>query len=125
MYAVVDNAETVGYGSVANLLFSPDGKRMAYVAGRDKSTFIVVDGVEGKDFDGGIVAETIAFSPDGKHIAYEAQRGKDKVIVIDDQETTEYNGSLRGSRITFDGPTSMYALVLRDGNIVRLQIEIQ
>jgi Tol biopolymer transport system component len=52
--------------------FSPDGKRVAYVAKRDGKYFVVVDGKEGRKHD---LTEKVVFSPDGKRVAYVAMRG--------------------------------------------------
>jgi hypothetical protein len=53
------------------LAFSPDGKHLAWVGGRGKDEFIVVDGREGPPY-GGI--NWVRFSSDGNHLCYLAQR---------------------------------------------------
>jgi len=122
-YAVVDNAEGLGYQSVGNLIFSSDGKRMAYVAARDKSAFIVVDGAEGRNYTN-VIAETIAFSPDAKYIVYQAQRDDRQFLVVDGEETKEFAGLVRGTGIVFDSPSSFHALVVRDNELFRMQVDI-
>jgi hypothetical protein len=128
VYAVVDGAEGRGYDGVANLLFSSDGK-MAYIVARDKKQCVVLNGVESKkDYDG-VVPDNLAFSPDGKHIAYEARLGEKPFFVIDETPTKEHAGSMKGSRLTWDSPTSLHALVLKgdkekEKDVVRLQIDI-
>jgi hypothetical protein len=37
---------------VESLVVSPDSKRVAYVANRGKKRFVVLDGEEGKEYDG-------------------------------------------------------------------------
>jgi hypothetical protein len=61
-------------------MFSPDGKRTVYIAQRIayiaggvpswSGKFVVVDGVEGKTYDG---VTNITFSPDGRRIGYVAE----------------------------------------------------
>ncbi|MCX7778531.1 MAG: hypothetical protein N2381_10850, partial [Armatimonadetes bacterium] len=53
--------------------------------------FVVVDGVEGKEYDG-IVKGTLIFSPDSKRFAYGARRGGKEFVVVDGDEGKEYDG---------------------------------
>jgi hypothetical protein len=65
-----------------SISFSPDSKRIAYVA-RDKDQwFMVVDGKEGNRFDE-ILKYSPVFSPDSKRVAY-AARDKDQWFVIEE-----------------------------------------
>jgi len=64
------------------------------------------------------------FSPDGKHIAYAAAREGKSRIVVDGQEPPLANGPLAGSRLVFDSPTSLHTLIVREKDIIRLQIDI-
>jgi WD40 repeat protein len=128
VFAVVDGAEGRGYDGIANLLFSKDGK-MAFVAAKGKKQCVVINGVEAKNDYDGVVPDNLAFSADGKHLAYEARKGEKPLFVIDDSETKEHAGSLRGSRLTWDSPTSLHALILRgdkkeEKEVVRLQVDI-
>ena len=128
VYVVIDGAEGRGYEGIANLIYSSDGK-MAYVVQRAQKQCVVLNGVEAKNDYEGIVPFSIAFSPDGKHLAYEARKGDKPIFVIDDSESKPHAGSLQGSKITWDSPTSMHALVLRgdkkeEKEVVRLQIDI-
>ena len=43
---VVDGTEGSHYDSVWGLIFSPDGKRVAYLASLNKKYFVVVDGTK-------------------------------------------------------------------------------
>ena len=73
----------MGAGS---LLFSPDGKRLAYVAQVGKQQMVLLDGQAGKPYLG-IVAGSLTFSPDSQHLAYAVQ-GEDQqwFSVMDAQE---------------------------------------
>ena len=52
---------------------------------------MVVDGVEGKEYDG-IGQGSLVFSPDSKRVAYAAQRGGKQLVVVDGVEGKEYDG---------------------------------
>ena len=73
-----------------SLTVSPDSKRVAYAAQRGDKWLAVVDGVEGKEYDG---AGTLVFSPDSKRVAYAAQRGDKWLAVADGVEGKEYDGA--------------------------------
>ena len=64
---------------------------MAYVAARGGKRLVVVDGVEGKEYDG-IGEGTPVFSPDSKRVAYAAARGAKQLVVVDGVEGKEYDG---------------------------------
>ena len=70
------------YGSVGDsLVFSPDSKRVAYLAGTSGKQILVVDGKEGKAYDEtwGVNGEHVVFSPDGRRVAYVATSGGKRV----------------------------------------------
>ena len=75
----------IGLGS---LRISPDSKRVAYGAARGDKRVIVVDGVDGKEYD--TIAMGSLFSRDGKRFAYAAKRGERWVVVVDGVEVGEY-----------------------------------
>jgi len=113
--------------------FSPDSKRTAYTAQRDeKSGWVaVVDGVEGPEYT---LARDIVFSPDSRHFAYQAQAyrtGKEKwkgprYLVVDGAEVPVPGSFLRCRRmITFDGPTSLHALVGSKTGVSLVEVEIR
>ncbi len=76
----------------ANPAFSPDSRRVAYVAARGGKWLVVVDGVEGKEHDG-IVAGSPVFSADSKRVAYAARRVAKQLVVVDGVEGKEYDGA--------------------------------
>jgi hypothetical protein len=102
-FVVVDNKKQKDYDYVANILFSPDGKHLAYGAVRfkdkdrdQKETFIVFDGKEQKPYYeiagiGNIYFWHILpqFSKDSKKFVYLA---KDKNILEDSNEILILNG---------------------------------
>lgn len=88
---VVDGVQgSTEYNYVGQMLFSPDGKRLAYWARRDWNRVFVVDGRETLDEEipwglrsgADAPAERLYFSPDGKRLAYVAgHNGKTKVVL--------------------------------------------
>jgi len=54
---------------IPSITFSPDGRQVTYVAGKDEKEFMVINGKEGKSYDFVWLHD---FSPDGKQIAYRA-----------------------------------------------------
>ena len=77
-----------------SLVFSPDSRRMGYVARGDGKWFVVVDGQEKRQYDlrgdapgymPGIHRSDIsfAFSPDSQRVGYLAHSGWGKFVVVD------------------------------------------
>jgi Tol biopolymer transport system component len=99
---VVNGREEVVYSEIlkGSLTFSPDGKRMAFMAAKGYHRWVaVVDGREGPEYTW--VGPPV-FSPDGKHVAYEAQKtGRNVVVVYDGQEGAQY---IQAFGPTFFGP---------------------
>jgi uncharacterized RDD family membrane protein YckC/Tol biopolymer transport system component len=77
---------------------SPDSRRVAYVAQLGDKVFVVVDGKEGKPYDG-IAEGTPIFSPDSRRVAYAAQLGDKQFVVVDGKEEKQYDGILEGGLI--------------------------
>jgi len=72
-----------------SIVFSPDGKRMAYRARKDEKELVSVGGAEGSGYDE--VTDPV-FSPDSKHVAYCACSEGDKAcVVVDGVEGPEYD----------------------------------
>ena len=70
------------YASVGPIVFSPDGRRIAYPAqSADGKWRMAVDGREGKVYDALLPP---SFSPDSRHIAYQAKDGGKWFIVVDE-----------------------------------------
>jgi roadblock/LC7 domain-containing protein len=96
------------------LIFSPDGKHLAYAANTSAtggSYVQVVDGVEGPRYSW---VRDATFSPDGKHVAYEATKGRDEVVIVDGVERPAYDG-LMGGRPIFSRNGEHVAYAVRKG----------
>jgi hypothetical protein len=94
----VDRKEGKPYDGVlpGSLVFSPDGKRTAYVA-RTKNwlsekIFVVTDGIEGKPYKG--VGMPI-FSLNSQHVIYGAQVENKTIVVMDEKKGNPFDGILR------------------------------
>ena len=93
---VVDGVEGKPYAVIdGQPIFSPDGRRVAYVAATVSegrlSWHVIVDGVEGKGYDGvvipraerasGVPGAALLFSPNSRRVAYIALRDRQVVRV--------------------------------------------
>ena len=80
------------YDSVlAGPVFSPDSKKVIYVALKDRKQFVVVNGVEEERYDG-IGGGSFTFSPDGKRLAYAARNGPAWFVCYDGRVSRAYHG---------------------------------
>ncbi len=114
----------IGFGAIMeSLAVSPDSKRMAYAARRGDKLLVIVDGAEGKPYDG-IGEGSLTFSPDSKRVAYMAKREGKWVVIVDGVEGKTYNGFLRGSRLVFDDTRSLHGLAYRGRELFRVDIRI-
>ncbi|MCX5682142.1 MAG: hypothetical protein NT049_00435 [Planctomycetota bacterium] len=90
---LVDGVEAGWYDSINGTpCFSPDMQRVAYVAERSRhrlQCFLVVDGVEGNEFDPAS-NPCLTFSPDSRRAAYVARRAGKSFAVFDDVEGRPY-----------------------------------
>lgn len=120
---VLDDVEGKSYDLISRPLFSPDSKHLAYSAysgkvqvsvtpvygpggenitpnlpPRYKEKYVVVDGEEGKNYEGGSVElifpdsrNDIAFSPNSKRVAYRADKDHMQLVVVDGKEGKLFN----------------------------------
>ena len=135
---VIDRKEGKKYNATTNLVISPDGKRIAYVAKQDDKEFVVLDGFEGKRYD---YIKNLKFSPDSKHITYAAGEGKHTVadnifsahdetttsfIIVDTNEGKKYDGAYVEANVSetydplfnYDGNVITYTAIKNGKNIV-------
>jgi hypothetical protein len=87
MFVVTDGVEGEAFDEVNDYFrFSPDGKRMVYLAKRGPQQFLVVDGVA-TAYDEII---DFKFSPDSKRLFVEARRGNTMLMSLEGEPTKEY-----------------------------------
>jgi WD40 repeat protein len=92
-FVVADGKKGSDYDNVVSLLFSPDGRRLAYLAAKGTrerhEQFLVVDGREGKKYEN---VGSLRFSPDSRHLAYIVTAGEQQFVVADGVERQRYFG---------------------------------
>jgi len=97
-------AHSSPHGTYCEIIFSPDGKRVACLAngsGTDQQ-FVVVDGKEGTE-RGLFVGGSMVFSPDSKRFAYAVTQESKKraVAVIDGQVGPDYDAAAHIFKLAF------------------------
>jgi hypothetical protein len=125
---VIAGRESRAYEAVGGLTFSPDGRRFAYRAQTGNVANAIVDGVRSRDYAG---VGGIAFSDGegeggvGRHVAFPAERDGATILVVDGAEAPgKYDALLRGTRLVFDGPNSVLALMRRERVVVRVRATV-
>lgn len=116
-FAVRDGVEQKQFAWVSpNLVFSPDSRRLAYLASdkaeKDAQRYLTVDGVKfGKAY--GVQP---VFSPDSRSIGFVASRPGESFAVLDNQEQKAYDAiGPAGTRVGFT-PDGAYTFIgIRDG----------
>jgi hypothetical protein len=102
----------------SSLLVSPDSKRVIYAAIVSNKQFVVVDGKEGKQYDG-IGKGYLMFSPDSKRVAYGAIAGNKPFVVVDGKEEKQYDEIAKGSLIfSPDSKRVAYGAIVGDKQFV-------
>lgn len=113
---VVDGKESRDYLSVATrkIMFSPDGKHVAYHASAFQRPttpdlgVVVRDGVESNPYQG-ILEGTPVFSPDSQHLAFAGERDGKWFAVHDGKEGEPYDGIFTDSlKFTPDSQRLVY-----------------
>jgi Tol biopolymer transport system component len=122
-FVVVDGRAYGPYDRIeSGPVFSPDSRHFAFVGFREGEVHVVVDGVDGPVYDGVL---SLAFSPDSRHLAYLAWRGRQVYVVVDGNETeARYKQILGESKVVFSGPDSFYVLAGRNGELLRVEMQI-
>jgi hypothetical protein len=86
---------------------------------------MVVDGKEGKAYDGVSIP---SFSPDSQHFAYAALSNRMWMVVVDGEEgTNRFDAIVKGSTLVFTDATHLHTLALnfiRQGFVI-YEIEIR
>ena len=112
---VVDGVPRKKYGGVGRPLFSPDSRRLAFIAIEDWEAFVVVDGEEGTRYEA-ITRGSVTFSPDSRRVAYLAKRNNRWLLVCDGDEGTAYGeGVFRRVALSSDGKRTAFVTAIGGG----------
>lgn len=110
-YTSIPRYQLTEAGVTEQIKFSPDGRRVAYVARRGEKFLVVVDGKEDPEYDR-IRVGAPSFSPDSRRIAYFAERGGKTFAVIDGIESQPFDHS--SSEAPIFSPDSRRVVYLAD-----------
>ena len=89
VFTVVDEQPGETYFSIVGLTYSPDGEKLAYMAGGFGDR-VVVGGDEQPEYEN-ILASSIVFSPDGQRLAYVAEEADQQFVVANGIEGERYD----------------------------------
>lgn len=89
-FYVVDGEEMRAYDLLAPnaFVFSPDSRRTAYVGVKNNRYVVVIDGIEGREYED---VRLVQFSPDSRKLAYLARRDNRVYAVVDNAEGLGYH----------------------------------
>lgn len=93
MQVVCGDEKSKEYREILKPVFSPDGKRLAYVAkpsAEESGQFVVLDGLQGTLYPK-IVTRSLMFSPDSQHVAFVVEIGRKQRWVIDGAQQPLYD----------------------------------
>jgi Tol biopolymer transport system component len=106
VFTVIDEQPAESYFSIVGLTYSPDGEKLAFVAGGFGDR-VVVGGEEQPEYEN-ILASSLVFSPDGQRLAYVAEEVDQLFVVVDGIEGERYDG-VDISSITFSPDSQRFA----------------
>ncbi|UCF87787.1 MAG: hypothetical protein JSV70_04925, partial [bacterium] len=117
------------YDSVMDVTFSPDSRKLAYVATAKKKMFVVVNGEKSVPYE---EAGSLVFGPDSGHLAFLASDKKGMLIVVDGVEGKRYDTILKpptpkgkaSRNVLFDGPDSFHYLAVEGKKILLVEERI-
>lgn len=92
------------------ILFSPDGRHLAYGAERDIKRLVNLDGKEGPLYDD---LYQLQFSSDSRHLAYTVRSGKQVTLVLDGKDGAYYDDFPGQKEFRFDSNNSFHYLAIR------------
>jgi hypothetical protein len=103
------------YGGVydSGVVFSPDSKRVAYLALLGGEAFVVCDGREGKHYSESMACGQV-FSPNSKHLAYVVGNSNEQFVVMDNKEFKKYDG-IQADSLCFSPDSHHLAFIARAG----------
>lgn len=119
---VVDGEEVMegAHGLVLDLVFSSDGKHIAWPAKRDDECLVLLDGQESAAYAG---IRSVVFSPDSGLLAAAVRGGalgrRKEAVLLDGQPGPQLE-YVFGKSLTFIADDAVRYLGIREGNVVRI-----
>lgn len=110
-YVVRRGKEGEVYDGAADLVYSPDGNKLAYHAQSGSNHYVVVNENRGPSFMTIANDEPILFSPDSKKVAYKGLLMKKWHVVLDDKTIDQTDGA---KELIFSPDSSKLAFAARD-----------
>jgi len=120
---VIDGVVGEPYKCPGRAVFSPDSKHVAYCCEDVRASFLILDGVKGKEYDS--TGNVPVFSPDGKHLVYQAREGDTCWVIVDGKEHGKCDFFPGSGGVVFDTPTSFHTIAVSKREFVVLEFEIQ
>ena len=102
--AVVEGVKGPQYDDIGRIMFSSDGRHVAYVAKSRGMFTVVVDSIEGSHYTR-IDESTFCFSPDNRRFAYQAS-SQGKLFVVLDGDPRESSDNFPGLCVPLFSPDS-------------------
>jgi len=106
------------------LVFSPSGRRLAYIARSGRWSFVVADGNRKPRYD---LVGYLTFTPDGRYPVYAAMKGKKTCTVVEDREASHQYDAIwmpRGETLRFVAPTRFRYLAVKEGSIYMVEEQL-
>ncbi len=114
-YAIIDGRKGKGYDSTMNIVFSPDGKKVAYAAKKGKKWIAVVNGQELNTVMGKAIIKYLLFSPDSKKLLYILKSGKKMILFVNGVAGPAFD-EINENSITFSKNGQSMAYCVQKGN---------
>ena len=84
---VIDGVKSIHYKGVLNPIFSPDGRRTAYLARSGDNIYVVSDSLKSNNY---LLTLSPVFSPNSKRIAFLAIKQNNEWLVVSDWKEEKY-----------------------------------
>lgn len=115
-FAVIDGKKGKAYDSVANIVFSPDGKRIAYVAKYAGKWKVIVNGQEQNIGLPKSVCRNVLFSPDSKKLLLIVKSGSKVILMVNGIAGKAFD-EINENSITFSKDCRSMAFSVQKGNM--------
>ncbi len=115
----IDGQPGPRHETIGRPVFSPDSKRIAYIATDASQSYAVVDGVP-HDRYASIIAESLAFSADSAHLAYLAKVDAATCAVVLDGKELERADGIESLTLSPHGGRFGYFVRVDDGWIASI-----